>query len=448
MMKKKLAALTLSIAMAFSLVACGGAGSSSAAATSGSTAGSQASSAEPVTVTVWHMFPEDAEETLNHQRLLKWAEDFNATNTDNITVEVSGAKTADVIMTTIASGSTPDIFQNYWNNAPTWADNGALYDMTEFVNSDTEWDKDDFLDSAWNLCTYEGKVYSIPMTVSTTFMAYRPDILAECGWDHFPTTMEELAQCIRDCTQVEADGTITRMGMIPDYPWLDTVLWPAAFGAHWTDGDAPDFDNPEQIAAYQFQRDIYDEYGYDNVRRFIDTLGARATAEDPLFTGKLAMRWSADSGLAQMEEHGKDVDWAIAPLPYPEGVEGGQMLTAGVWEMNAKTENPEATWKVMASLTSAETQAFLAEGDYNNGQFMPRASALNHLINDLDVSDAAKQNAQSLLDEELINFPVTSYTSEYLNIITAEMSLALTGETSVEDAAASVQQQVEELANG
>lgn len=66
-------------------------------------------------------------------------------------------------MTTIASGSTPDIFQNYWNNAPTWANNGALYDLTEFVNGgDAEWNKDDFIDAAWDVCTYEDKVYSTP----------------------------------------------------------------------------------------------------------------------------------------------------------------------------------------------------------------------------------------------------------------------------------------------
>ena len=129
---KKALALILSLALAVSaLTACGGGASSSAA---GSTSGSAPASAEKTVVTVWHMYAEDEEVTKPHQRLLQWAENYNATNTDNIEVVVSGAKTADVIMTTIASGSTPDIFQNYWNNAPTWANNGALYDLTEFVN--------------------------------------------------------------------------------------------------------------------------------------------------------------------------------------------------------------------------------------------------------------------------------------------------------------------------
>lgn len=178
---KKALALILSLALAVSaLTACGGASSSAAGSTSGSAPASAAPSGEKTVVTVWHMYAEDEEVTKPHQRLLQWAENYNATNTDNIEVVVSGAKTADVIMTTIASGSTPDIFQNYWNNAPTWANNGALYDLTEFVNGgDAEWNKDDFIDAAWDVCTYEDKVYSIPFTYSSTFLFYNKDMLAE-----------------------------------------------------------------------------------------------------------------------------------------------------------------------------------------------------------------------------------------------------------------------------
>ena len=235
---KKALALILSLALAVSaLTACGGGASSSAAgSTSGSAPASAAPSGEKTVVTVWHMYAEDEEVTKPHQRLLQWAENYNATNTDNIEVVVSGAKTADVIMTTIASGSTPDIFQNYWNNAPTWANNGALYDLTEFVNGgDAEWNKDDFIDAAWDVCTYEDKVYSIPFTYSSTFLFYNKDMLAEAGWEEFPKTMDELIQCIDDCTKVGADGSIEQMGLIPDYPWLDNVLWPVAFGAQFID---------------------------------------------------------------------------------------------------------------------------------------------------------------------------------------------------------------------
>ena len=45
------------------------------------------------------------------------------------------------------------------------------------------------------------------------------------------------------------------MGLIPDYPWLDNVLWPVAFGAQFIDEETNTitFDSPEMLKAYQFQ---------------------------------------------------------------------------------------------------------------------------------------------------------------------------------------------------
>ena len=356
-------------------------------------------------------------------------------------------------MTTIASGSTPDIFQNYWNNAPTWANNGALYDLTEFVNGgDAEWNKDDFIDAAWDVCTYEDKVYSIPFTYSSTFLFYNKDMLAEAGWEEFPKTMDELIQCIDDCTKVGADGSIEQMSLIPDYPWLDNVLWPVAFGAQFIDEETNTitFDSPEMLKAYQFQADIYSKYGYDNVKRFIDSLGARATTEDPLFTGKLAIRWQADSALASMVDAAKETgtNMGIAPMPAPaEGGEGQGMLSCGVWEVNAKTANAEATLKVLKSLTSAENMAFMAEGDYGNGAFMPRKSALDAVIAMDGVSEEAKQVAEMLRDGEFRAFPMSSYVNEYLTEISTYMTEALAGNMTVEDAAKAVVEAVQPLAD-
>ena len=88
---------------------------------------------------------------------------------------------------------------------------------------------------------------------------------------------------------------------------------------------------------------------------------------------------------------------------------------------------------------------FLAEGDHNHGTFMSRKSALNHVINDLDVSENTKKNATVLLNENLTHFPMVSYIGEYLNIISTEMNEALMGNVSVEDAAQKVQDQVSQL---
>ena len=406
---------------------------------------------DSVTIQVWHLFPEDSEDTLPHQRLLKWAEDFNNDNENNIKVEVSGAKTADVILTAVSSGKTPDIFMNFWNNTSTWADKGALLDLTDYVNNDEDYDKDDIMPAAWDRGTYNGRIYSIPNSYSTTFMVYNKKLLSDAGYDEFPKTMEEMIEAAEKLTVVEDDGTITQMGIIPDYPWLDNVLWPVAFGAEWIDEDNNiTMDSDAMKAAYQWQIDIYDKYGYDNIVRFKDSAGTRGSETDPLITGKLAMYFAAESNLATLEElAGNDV-WGIAPIPYPKDqpeLEGSYMITSNVWEVNAKTANPDEAWEVLASLTSKETMKKLAEGDYNGGAFYSRRSAIEHVKNELDVSDTMKQVAEILLSDNITGFPMSAYINEYLTTIGDEMSLCFSGDQNLDEAIANIIEKIQPLAD-
>lgn len=450
---KKLLAIGLSVVMTLATLAgCGTSSSSTPSSTSSSTEATQSTVAEkePTTIELWHLFPEDQELTSFHQRYTAWAKDFNASNTDKITVKVSGGKTADVIMTTIASGSTPDIFMNYWNNAPAWSDAGALYDLTKFANEDAAFDKADFIENTWNLCTYKDVIYSIPNSYSSSFIFYRADMLAKAGYTEFPKTMDELAKCIEDLTIVEKDGTISQMGMIPDYPWLDSLMWSTAFGAEFLDKatNKVTFDSDKMISAFKFQKNIYDKYGYDKVKRFVDTLGGRATAQDPLLTGKVAMRWNSETVIPKLEQFGADIDWKIALFPDPTAdSKGSGMFTSNVWQMNAKTKNPEAAWAALSSFTSSDNMKKLAEGEVNNGAFYARRSALTHLKDTLKVSDNTKFVAGLLLDNEFKSFPMISYINPYLDAISTEIQKAFKGEKTVEEAAAAVVKQIQPMAD-
>lgn len=456
---KKICALALVALLTLGmLAACGGGASSGAApeqtgssqpAASGSTA-QPAATGEKTKVTVWHLWAEDSFDTAHHQRLVAWADKFNAEHED-IEVEVSGAKTADVIYTTVAAGGTPDIFMNYWNNAPSWSANGALYDLTEYVNNDADFNKDDFMPNAWDLATYQDTIFSIPNTFSSTFLFYREDMLREAGWEEFPKTMEELAQCIDDLTIQEADGTITQMGMIPDFPWIDVVLTGTTYGAPFIDEatNTVTFDDARMQASIQFQADIYEKYGYDNIKRFQETLGARSSAEDPILTGKLAMRWNSENLVAPLEEFGPDVEWNVIGFPAPAdqpNLNAG-MFTGNVWCMNAKTANPDAAWTVLSSLTSAENMKEMAKGEYDNGMFYARSSAISALRDEHDVNDKTKAIADMMLDKDLVAFPMVAYVNEYLAACSREMEEAFIGEKTVEEATAAVVEEIQPLAD-
>lgn len=457
---KKVLALSLTVAMALgALTGCSSDGGETPASASSQpkeqassqtpaseSQGESQASGEVKTVTVWHLYGESEEPTSPHQRYLAWAEDFNSRH-DDIKVEVSGGKTADVILTSIAAGTTPDIFMNYWNNALTWADAGAIMDLTEYVNNDTDWNKDDIMDAAWQLAEFNGTIYSIPNSFNTSMVFYRKDILKEAGWNEFPTTIEDLTKCIRDVSVVDGSGKIERLGLIPDYPWADMGYFSASFGASFLDKATNKITANEQemIDCLQWQVDIYNDYGYSNIISFKDGLGARGTAEDPIFTGMLAMRWNDIAVLSNMEEFGKDIEWDMAALPSRDGNTG--FYTGNVWEMNAKTADPDVTWEVLSDLTSEESYRKFAQGEYDNGSFFARKSALTWLKDEADVTERTKWVANYLLTTKLNAFPNVTYINEYLDILGTEVALTWDGSVKVEDALNNVYEQVQPLAD-
>lgn len=445
---KKILALLLAVMMVIGLLAACGTeknpnNTDNSNPSSETPSSSQDVTGEPVVVTVWTMYAESDEPTFTSNRYQKLVDDFNASHTD-IQIELANAKTYDNIITAISAGETPDIFQMYWQYAPSLAENGAIMELTDYVNADANFDKTDFLSSVWNLCSVGESIYSIPLSASTTYILYNPKILAENGWDHFPTTMEEFEKCALDCTKLAADGSIEVMGFNPIFPWQDDVLWPAAFGAEWMTADGNvNFDNEGIRAAYSFQKRLIDAAGgHEKVSAWgTDWNASRCTTTDPVLTGKAAMRFNGDAGLASFEAAGTELgltygeDFAIAPLPT-------SMLTAGVFEVNAKSAHPDAAWTVLSYLTSKESMAYMAEGDQNRGAFMPRTSALDALAA-MNVSNAVKEAASLLKSETLVSFPMSAFVNEYLTAISTNMSEYLRGNLDLDTAIANVQEEAQ-----
>lgn len=83
------------------------------------------------------------------------------------------------------------------------------------------------------------------------------------------------------------------------------------------------------------------------------------------------------------------------------------------------------------------------DGDFNNGSIWARKSLINALATSKKYPAQIRTVAKNLETEKLRGFAITSYTNEYLDEITKEMSDALAGRQSVADAAAKVQKTME-----
>lgn len=406
-------------------------------------------SKETVKISIWSTLAESQDPTSNHQRLVKWVEEYNANNTDNIIVEFVGNKNDDAILTAVSSGSGPDIFMGYWNTTSTWADRGALLDLTDYINNDKDFDKDDFADVGWKQATYDDKIWGVPFIMNTTVLYYRADLLKEAGYSEPPTTFEELKDMAIALTEYDAEGNIVQAGFVPDYPWMDNVCWPVMAGAQWIDeNNNITFDSDEIKEAYQFQLDIYNELGYDKIIKFKEGFGARDSSENPLLRGKVAMMFYSELLLPSLIAYGPDVEWDVISLPHGSSSDAVNetMLTTNQFKISSKTKNPDEAWKVLSQLTSKESYESFAEGASNAGAFYSRKSAVA-AVQAMDVDSAMLKVADTMIDGTGRGFPNSAYVNEYLSAISSQMSLVLSGDMTIDEAAAEVVKIVQPMAD-
>ena len=331
------------------------------------------------------------------------------------------------------------------DNDPT-ASSSRLKKLTEFVENDAEFEKADFLERVWDLCTVDGKIYSIPNLASSSFAVYNKNVLKEAGWENFPTTFEDMIQCAKDCYDLES----TSMGMNPLSPWLDNVLWPSMTEASWNDADGnPVFDSEAMRLAYSAQKELIDyQGGYAVATGWESDFGpARGSVTDPILTGEAGFLLLPDSAISSIYNAGVEAgyaygeDWGIARVP------GKSMFTAAVYEMNAKTKNPEASWEVMSYLNSKEAMTYLAEGEKGVGALMPRKSALDALLEKEGVCDALKEVAVLLKEADLQSFPMSGYVNEYLGAIGNNMTAYMEGTMDMDTAVSNIQEEVQAAAD-
>ncbi len=413
-------------------------------------AGKEPVATDGVNLEVWVTDAEDQKETSNYQRYLKAANEFMEKN-DGYAVKVVGAVKAEKIMTALASGSGPDLVQAQWQTAGVWGTEGIIADLTDFVNNDAEFDKDDIIPAAWDRATYKGKIYSIPLTFNSSELYYNVDYMNEFNAE-VPKTINELKKLAVELTEYDDQGFITRCGYIPDYPWLDNVLWPIAAGASWINPETNEitFDTEEMRYAYQWQVDIYNEIGYDKLQTFKTSLGTGA--QQPFMSGKTAMQFAGEWVPDDAAQYAPELNYGVAFVPYPDDkpeLEGSMFCTIRAFMMNNENKNSkEDAWKLLSYMTGKEVASKLAEGMDGKGTMMCRKSALDYLQT-LDTVDPIKKDiAEMMKNPNVEGFPMLAYVDEYLGIVADEMNKVFTDPNyTVEMATKAVQEKVQPIAD-
>ena len=355
---KKILALALALTLAVSSLAACGAASSSSTAPAASTAPSEAEKTnEPVTIQVsfW-----DATTTERMDRLIEGFKKVAPWITIDL-VDIPSADYTTKLSVMLNGGSDVDaFFIKDADTTPALAAKGQLEDLSEYIKRDNI-DLSIYNGVAENF-QMDGKTVALPASSSYYILYYNKDIFDKNNIE-YPTN---------DMTWTEFEelaGTVTSgTGENKDYGALFHT-WQAC-AENWAVVDGKTTILSDDLSAFKTYYDMAICMQDAGTCMDYATLKTGNLHYSSMFMqGHVAMMpmggWFCSTMLNKKAAGETDVNWGIATLPHPEGVEAGYTV-GGVTPIavNAKSEKKDAAWefaKFVASEEGAKLQASVGE---------------------------------------------------------------------------------------
>lgn len=268
-----------------------------------------------VTINFWHGFNAHEVDFLDAIIAKYWTPTH-----PNIKVVSQGNKSNDDILTAMSGGDAPDVVMAGSSEVVTlWASQGAILDLTPAVDPVRSQLESEQVPAGLQWVVYNGKYYGLPFVNYNWGLYYNKDLFKAAGLDPEkpPKTLDELKDYAQKLTKVDASGNITQLGWMPiDDPWraLNFVL---NSGARFYDPatNAPTFNSPEMVAAFQWDLDLQKTYGLDKVIAF--TTGF-TQGDNPFQLGKVAMYIDGCWNPEFFKLNAPDLNYGVAAIPYSD----------------------------------------------------------------------------------------------------------------------------------
>lgn len=239
-------------------------------------------------------------------------------------------------LTSIAGGAPPDVMSLDGTVIAQLAPDGLFLPLDDFIASEPSLAPETFFPHIWPMVAFDGHVWGIPTTTDTYCLVWNKQAFARAGLDpeQPPRTIDELNEFAGKLTIRGAGGGIEQMGFLPWIPWDNTHMWGSLFGGRWVDdetGLVVCADDPAILASFYWQKSYtLDPRARNNaayamdpamVAAFSRGLGEYMSANNPFYSGRVAMMFEGEWQVAFIPKYAPGLDWGVAPIPQPEGVE-------------------------------------------------------------------------------------------------------------------------------
>lgn len=371
---------------------------------------------------------------------VKLVEEFNKKH-PNIQVEIrempsdTGQSHDQYVTMFSAQSSEIDVFDLDVIWPAEFAQAGYLLPLDNFIQRDGI-NLDDYIAGAVEAGNFEGKQYALPKFIDTGLLFYRKDLVKEV-----PKTWDDL---IKMAKELKGQGG-TKFGYLmqaKQYEGLvcNFVEFAASYGGKILDeqGNVV-INNPQTIKGLKKMIEVVNsDFVPKDITNFTEPESHTAFLEGQ---SPFIRNWPYQYALAQDKSQSKIVDKVgVAPLPAGDS---GSAATLGGWMagINKYTKHPEEAWEFLKYMVGPEGQKFTATIGGSAPTYLP-------LYDDAEVQAASPLFA----NKDFVNGisaavprPTSPIYPKISEIIQIEVSKALAGQQTAEQAVANMETKMKEV---
>lgn len=353
---RRTAAAVLAIVGLGAAAACGDDGGSDAGGGGGDDA---------VTVTYWVNWSET-------EKLEVVLERFEEANPD-IDVEVVGGVDAARLAAAIGAGNPPDLASTFEAaSIGQFCGSGAWTDLTPHLD-EAGIGLDVFPEAVQRGIQWDDKICALPTIGDAFGLYYNVEMLEAAGFSEPPRTLSELTEMAQALTQRNADGSIAVAGFVPLFEQYQSYVqrWAMTIGADYFDesGTASLSTDPRWAELLEWQRDLIDFYGHEELLRFVAGAGEEFSPANPFQSGKVAMTLDGEWRTQFLANEAPDLEYRTAPLPVLDsepGRYGAAELSLGLLVIPRGAEHDDAAFELARFIaTDPQAQEEFAEAMHN-----------------------------------------------------------------------------------
>jgi len=201
-----------------------------------------------------------------------------------------------------------------------WASQGAILDITSALEPYKAQLESEEVAAGLQWVTFDGKYYALPFVNYDLGLYYNKALFREAGLDPEkpPTNLDELRDYAQKLTKVDASGNIIQLGWMPVNNVLRAITFALSFGGKFYDPatNAPTLNDPNTVAAFQWDLDLAKIYGLDKVVAF--TTGFDMSGDNPFQMGKVAMYIDGCWQPQFFRLNTPDLEYGVAAVPYSD----------------------------------------------------------------------------------------------------------------------------------